>query len=57
MYRIVDLFIFSSIYKKLFIKKKLFLPETKDSQLMNTLEEGEDFGKGDTAFSWLRKVK
>jgi len=34
---------------------KLFLPETKDSPLMNTLKEGEDFGKGDTAFSWLKK--
>lgn len=30
---------------------QFFLPETRDSPLLHTLKEGEEFGAGDTAFA------
>ena len=30
-----------------------FLPETSDHKLPDTIEEGEELGKGDTLYSWL----
>ena len=30
-----------------------FLPETSDHKLPDTIEEGEELGKGDTLYSWV----
>ena len=30
-----------------------FLPETSDHKLPDTIEEGEELGKGDTLYTWL----
>ena len=33
-----------------------FLPETSDHKLPDTIEEGEELGKGDTLYSWLASL-
>jgi hypothetical protein len=33
--------------------EQLYLPETRDSPLLHTLTEGEEFGVGDTGFARL----
>ena len=30
-----------------------FLPETSEHKLPDTIEEGEELGKGDTLYSWV----